>query len=113
MKKAIYYIRDDHNAPRVTVCLMRSCNGVVSRGLALCSLKDSPAKRNIGEIKGGIAIATERASRAFNKGKSNSIIWRPEAKEVLEAVGDREFLYKSEYNITPRNEFEENLIARL
>ena len=38
MKKTFYYLRDHHNAPRVTVCLMKDDHGIVCRGVAICSL---------------------------------------------------------------------------
>jgi hypothetical protein len=54
-----YYIRDDENKPRVTVCLYQysDCRSP-TRGIALCSPVDNPCKKT------GRAIALGRAMKA-------------------------------------------------
>lgn len=59
-----YYIRDEKNRPVITICLMKDRNKI-SRGLAVCSEKDSPCK------KVGRAIAKARAVYALNSEKDN------------------------------------------
>ena len=134
MKKAIYYLRDHDNAPRITVCLMKDDDGVVSKGLALCSLDDNPSKKDIKNtylipnqfsfgavleitemVRGGRSIAETRAQEALLSKKSSGAICRTEAKKVLESVGEHNYFwyYKSEYNATPINKFEEKLIRQM
>lgn len=105
---AIYYLRDKDNAPLGTVCLKKDhINNVVARGLALCSLRDNPDKSK------GLEYAMGRVDAAIKNKASNEVIWRDEAKKVMEAVGVRDFLWKSDYDVKPRNEFEERLFERL
>lgn len=59
-----YYIRDEKNRPVITICLMKDGNKI-SRGLSVCSEKDSPCK------KVGRAIAKARAVYALNSEKNN------------------------------------------
>jgi len=132
MKKVIYYLRDHKNAPRVTVCLMKDDNGIVCRGLALCSLDDNPTKKGITKtyrvpvknpiydsmtiketLAGGITISERRAFYAFCTGCSTDIICREEALDVLSSVQDMQWLWKSEFDIQPRNKFEEKLIRQM
>jgi hypothetical protein len=52
--------------PMVTVCVVKDSDGVYSRGIAICSLKDSPVKEE------GRKIAYKRAMKAVaSKGRSN------------------------------------------
>ena len=127
MKEAIYYQRDHLKAPRVTVCLMKDDNGIVCRGLALCSLDDNPTKKDIEKtytlpyigltftehLAGGRTIAKQRARKAFLSKKTSDIIFRDEAIEVLHSVKDWRWWYKSEYDIKPKNKFEEKLIHQM
>jgi len=132
MKTSIYYLRDHLNAPRVTVCLMKDPNGVVCRGLALCSLDDNPSKKDIIETRilpaknpiynsmtvteilaGGRTIAEQRAELAFVLGCSTGAIIREEAINVLRHVGDIQWIWKSEFDIEPRTMFEKKLIQQM
>lgn len=56
--EVFYHLRDQHGNPHVTVCLRR-VRGYVSRGVAICSEKDSFSYK-IGRI-----IASGRARKAF------------------------------------------------
>ena len=131
MKEAIYYQRDKYNAPRVTVCLMKDDNGIVCRGLALCSFDDNPTKKDIEKtytlpiknskydnitvietLVGGRTIAQQRAADAFIWRCSGGVIQRKEAVQVIESVNDSWFL-KSQYDIKPKNKFEEKLIRQM
>jgi hypothetical protein len=132
MKKAFYYLRDHYNAPRITVCLMKDNHGIVCRGIALCSLNDNPSKKDrenmysfraknsnydrmivTGYSAGGRTIAFQRAKKAFAQGCSTDVICREEALKVLSSVNDMQWLYKSEFDIWPRNEFEKKLIQKM
>ena len=134
MKKAIYYLRDHDNAPRMTVCLMKDNDGVISKGLALCSLDDNPSKKDIRKthfiqskylsnplfkitemVRGGRSIAETRAQEALLSKKSSGPICRKEANKVLESVGEYNYFwyYKSEYNAQPINGFEQKLIRQM
>ena len=101
-------------------------------GLALCSLDDNPSKKDF-EIKysvphpsgnpaykmtvteyfpGGQTIAEKRAKLASYSQKTSEPIFRDEALEVLNSVGDLQWSFKSQYNVLkPKNEIEAKLIA--
>ena len=132
MKEAIYYLRDPLNAPRITVCLMKDDEGTVCRGLALCSLDDNPSKKDIEKTyvlprdyqnnysmtitetsAGGRTIARQRAGIAFDFGCSTDPILREEAINVIKYVDDMQWLWKSEYDIKPKNKFEKRLISQM
>lgn len=94
MQEKYYYFRDlNEMKPLVTVCLMVG-EGKISRGVAICSPSDNPAK------KVGRAIARERARWAMKNRRSNCNLGRREAYKVLDRTwaGSRiPFIFKSEY----------------
>ena len=61
-----YYIRDkySHNKPVITVCLLKNNDGIISRGISVCSHLDNPSKKT------GRGISLSRARKA-NGTKSN------------------------------------------
>ena len=68
MKEKYYYIRDEENKPRVTVCLMKEEEGdvgITSRGVSVCSYQDNPCKRV------GRKIARNRANYALLTGEDS------------------------------------------
>lgn len=77
-----YYIRDCNGQPRITVCLIKD-GDEISRGIAICSLKESP------RLHEGRNKAWGRATRAMihkhvSLSKGEPFIRRPEAHEVLD-----------------------------
>ena len=55
-----YYLRDEENKPRITICAVYdSIAGIFARGVAMCSEKDNPNKRV------GRNIALQRAVHAL------------------------------------------------
>lgn len=62
MKEFYYYIRDKENKPRITVCLLKSKGGLISKGVALCCMKDNPCKKT------GRELAKKRAKLALYNG---------------------------------------------
>ena len=120
MKTRFYYLRDKQNTPRVTICIGVDYKGKFSRGVALCSFKDTPLKKNIIDKKTGKFITTSgrfiaenRAAQAFLAKESTKIIFSERGKNILMAVGDRELFYKSEYDVLPRSSFETKLFKSL
>ena len=102
-KSWFYYLRDGNKQPRVTVCLMKT-NGVITRGVSLCSHLDV-LKKNKGKSK-----AAGRAIKALLKKENALPINRPEAIRVLASVGGAmQFQYKSEFSPTLMS-FEEKMI---
>ena len=91
MKVRFYYFRDQKRTPIVTVCLIK--NGTkISRGIAICSKKDMPAK------KIGRKIALARARKAFGIQKSTEAIKMLRTRKIFEeAEIYTQFKYKSEY----------------
>jgi hypothetical protein len=62
--------------PMITVCLLKR-NGNISRGVAICSLKDNPKKKT------GRSIAYRRALYALNEKKDACPIYRHEAWQSI------------------------------
>ena len=70
MKEKYYYIRDEENKPRVTVCLMKEehimrKNTGTARGVSVCSYQDNPCKRvgrKIAKNRAEYALFTEEDS---------------------------------------------------
>lgn len=58
MEEKYYYIRDRHNKPVITVCLLKK-DGFTSRGVSVCSPDDNPSK------KIGREIALSRAKKTM------------------------------------------------
>lgn len=115
MDEYIYYVRDPDNRPMVTVCLMKNEQGKYARGVAICSLKDSPCKEE------GRMRARGRALRAFKKAEdgkpwATALVNRKEAYNSLMKANRpilpmKFFEAKSCYSPT-LNRFEEVLIGK-
>jgi hypothetical protein len=108
MKTHYYYLRDEYNLPRITVCLVEFEDKVVTRGVALCSFLDSPTK------KLGNMIAKGRAVKAYKEKRSCRPINRTEAYNVAGAVDwpfDQIIARNSKCTFEPKlTDFEINLI---
>jgi hypothetical protein len=95
LQPVYYYVRDDENKPRVTICIIvdTEAERILSRGIALCSFKDCPNK------KIGRKIAEGRAWKGINGFQSDVLkepdIHRWSAYEVLGACS----VDASEYQI--------------
>ena len=116
MDEYIYYVRDKQNRPMITVCLMRSDDDHFSRGIAICSLKETGPDKAVGRM-----YARGRALRAFRKAENgrqekNSPVRREEAYRSLMKANRpilpmQFFEAKSVYN--PRlNPLEELIVAK-
>lgn len=93
MNTKYYYFREGYtNAPVVTVCLVEKDN-IVARGIAICSPKDRPCKKE------GRRLARSRALKAFYSKEDSQSIARWEADEVLDEFCDifPNTNFKSEY----------------
>ena len=87
-----YHLRDYTMKPMVTVCIMRT-DGIYTRGVSICSLKEMPVKAV------GRELAADRAIQALRTEASELPVYRDEADEVLEQVeGSPVFEFKSEYS---------------
>lgn len=82
-RKYFYYVYSPdpftkgRGKPMVTVCLLKR-NGDISRGLAICSLKDNPKKKT------GRDIAYRRALYAMTEKKNACPIYRIEAWQSIQ-----------------------------
>jgi len=94
MKERYYYLRDEKNRPMTTICLMER-NGIITKGVALCSEKDIPCK------KVGRKIAKERAKHAMLELKDSCITKRKES---------RAFSFKSVY-MPVLTEYEDKILG--
>lgn len=74
------YFRDEENRPVVTVCDIFINDELVSKGIAICSLKDNPCKRK------GRRIARQRAIWALKNLSDELKIKRREAFAVLSTL---------------------------
>lgn len=95
-KEKLYYIRDRNLAPRVTVCLLESEDGQVTRGISLCSYLDIINKKE------GRNKARGRATKAmYQKSSSGQIENSFDSKIILsdlvEIANDFEILNRFEY----------------
>jgi hypothetical protein len=105
-----YFIIDADNLPRGTVCLVKEQN-IVSRGIALCSMKTS-----LPDPLEGCFFAWKCAMRAMSKGTDSHEILRPEAYEVIDNFKSklwRDFNYRSMFDVLPANGVEEKLFKKL
>ena len=92
MEEYYYYLRDEQKRPIVTVCLIKH-NGIINRGVAICSKQDNPVK------KIGRNVSYGRAYRAFfTKLSYAQIILREGVLEYMESLPIR-FFWKAQYNI--------------
>ena len=95
MKEIFYYFRDNYNHPRITVCVIQDDEGNVGKGIALCSLSESPDK------KVGRLMAKSNALLAHLNKKDDLLIWRDEAYDVMASTWNGRYdavRYKSYYN---------------
>ena len=76
LREKFYYLRDSHGHPRTTVCLLVSPDGVISRGISLCSYFD-PVRKAEGRNK-----ARGRAVQALSRNENT----KPVNKSII-AVG--------------------------
>lgn len=89
----VYYLRDEKNAPIVTVTIKRK-GDVFGRGLALCSFRETPSKA-LGRIKSYV-----RADKALRNEDNDDQILRVEAQYVvinIENTLGLDFMWKSQY----------------
>jgi len=101
-----YYYRRDRlaNAPVITICLVEE-NGIVARGIAICSMVETPCKSE------GREMAKKRALAAFDSKNTSMPIVRWEAEYVLYDFDDASPApnYKSEYRPL-LTEFEQKIL---
>jgi hypothetical protein len=94
MTKAIYYyLRDGENKPVVTICLILYSKSVY-RGVAICSSKDIPNKKE------GKKKAFGRAWKAIFQQKNSSPIKRQDSNSVdmAKQYFSSDIVYKSTVN---------------
>lgn len=93
-----YYLRDELDKPRVTVCVIKGDDGKISRGLSLCSFLDNPCKKE------GRQKAYGRALKAFFNRQSYDLLEdNLFAEDVLGSVCNwwSDYNAKSEFDVTP------------
>ena len=81
LKEKFYYLKDSRGYPRTTVCLLVSPDGIISRGVSLCSYGDSVRKKE------GRNKARGRAVQALTRNESTKpIVDSVDAMEILSDV---------------------------
>lgn len=103
-----YYIRDFQKRPMVTVAIASDEDGIISRGIAVCSWKDHPVKSL------GREIAWERLRNAFLSEKNSEPIethWRLPDLFTTDDEYEEVFQFKSEYDVEA-SDFELGLLDR-
>jgi hypothetical protein len=101
-KVIFYYIRDYQKRPVITVCLIRF-NGIWSRGVAICSDKDMPSKKE-GRMK-----AFGRAEKATRNQEHSELIGNCIFMWIF--LLGAEFIRKSEWNAI-LTVFEQRLVEK-
>jgi len=110
-KRYFYYYRDRNKAPRVTVCLLVT-DKAVTRGVAICSLKDNP-KKILGR---NIAYGRAKKAQEFKNGQYGAgAILRDEALDAMTTCEDKEvwWLYSYKSFLISRNNKEADNIEGL
>lgn len=101
METKFRFFYDDKNKPVVTVCDLSSDHGT-TRGVAICSERDTPCKKT------GRRISYQRAEYAQKvltrslpkKRQPNCLnVLRPEALQILESAGCENLMVKSGVHI--------------
>jgi hypothetical protein len=107
-----YYIRDKNHAPIITICLIKSINGIVCRGIAIRNDIDQINKQE------GRDKAFKRAISALYKQENDLFINRTEAVMKIRDI-DKEYIftkmnifYKSIYGALI-TEFEQSLFNKM
>ena len=105
-----YFIPDEVNLPRVTVCIAKSGDHY-ARGLALCSVKTIPDP-----IEGSF-VAWKSAMRAFKEGVDTRPILRDEAIDVIKSLKSTLWLddwdCRGQFDVLPANGIEKKLFKCL
>ena len=102
MREIYYYYRDPkNNSPVVTICLLQDVEKNIARGIALCSKKDRPIKKE------GRLIAKRRALRALKRKEDSLFIT---TKRYPHFLLPPDFYRKSFYN-NPLTSFEFKLFG--
>ena len=112
MKKAkntwYYYIRDKANRPVITICLLKIGKDI-SKGIAICSIKDNPCKKT------GRVIAKGRAVQAMHNKKDCCFIGRIHCSSIQMALTRKEEgidVYNKALFNPVLTKFESKLLAR-
>lgn len=77
VREKFYYIRDEGNNPRATICLLKSEEGRIARGVALCSYLDVISKTE------GRNKARGRATKALIRNNNTGRISRSADSRIL------------------------------
>ena len=78
MKEYYYYIRDNDNHPRVTVCLIEDSKGGFHRGISLCSFDEKEIDKEYGRRK-----ARSRALHALHTKEDSMPIASHRAVDII------------------------------
>lgn len=102
-----YYVRDEQGHPRTTVCLGKTKNGEIVRGIAICSKNDVVDKRK------GRNLSYIRMNQARYSGKTTGLITCIDRSSVVYFVDENPDIdFKSECSVKA-SKFEEDLIKTL
>lgn len=88
MKKVFYYLKnytENGSHPYACVCVIKSNDGIISRGISICSKKDNFSKR-IGRNK-----AFGFAMRGLKNENVQIVKYSKSAKKVIDAILARDF----------------------
>ncbi len=77
MREYYYYLRDEDNHPRITVCRIET-SGAFHRGISLCSFDEKEIDKGYGRRK-----ARSRALRAYLTGTDSMPVVSPKATDVI------------------------------
>lgn len=112
VREKIYYLRNSLKTPQATVCVLKSSDGRVSRGLSLCSYCDVASKAEGRNKARGRAVKAlvRNASTGETKRSVDSQFILSNLLQLAKALDDYEkFKYLSEFN-PQLTEFEKGLL---
>jgi len=102
----VYYYREQLNAPRISVCVIRDKNDIYYRGISFCSFRDIVSKED------GRDMAEARAVKAIKNQKPSEPITRIETEDIILSIKKDKvpnFQHKSAYGIVLTG-FEKTLV---
>lgn len=116
MKEYYYYLRDEDNHPRITVCLIaipKIGGHYFHRGISLCSMDEKKIDKKYGRKK-----ARSRALHAYYAGKDTMPIENPKAIDIVIRTEDKSIFrstfgrgdFKSQH-LVKLTEFERKLVG--
>ncbi len=102
-----YYVRDEHGHPRTTVCLGKTKNGEIVRGVAICSENDVVDKQKGRQLS---YIRMNQAKKTSQNKEPISALGRSSVSDFVDNEPNINFKSEGAVKASP---FEEDLLKNL